>query len=134
MVAVAANIESLHRMTREERDLRGLTVSGSDHLTAYNVYAEAVNKHGYAGEVDRKSTRLNSSHLVISYAVFCLKKKMTSRDQERRHQAHQLAGTNRQRHAQGEHARVDVGLPQPLQARRTQRLQQLHAAVCHRDR
>src|SRR5256885_12728945 len=28
-----------------------------------------------AGVVDRKSTRLNSSHLVISYAVFCLKKK-----------------------------------------------------------
>src|SRR2546426_8213161 len=26
--------------------------------------------------LDRKSTRLNSSHLVISYAVFCLKKKM----------------------------------------------------------
>ncbi|HET7297029.1 MAG TPA: DEAD/DEAH box helicase, partial [Gemmatimonadales bacterium] len=51
MVAVAANIESLHRMTREERDLRGLTAPGSDHLTAYNVYAEAVNKHGYLGEV-----------------------------------------------------------------------------------
>src|SRR5256885_9946265 len=31
---------------------------------------------GYAvRNVDRKSTRLNSSHLVISYAVFCLKKK-----------------------------------------------------------
>src|SRR5256885_12682395 len=28
---------------------------------------------------DRKSTRLNSSHLVISYAVFCLKKKRDSR-------------------------------------------------------
>src|SRR2546426_7355372 len=28
-----------------------------------------------AEQVDRKSTRLNSSHLVISYAVFCLKKK-----------------------------------------------------------
>src|SRR5256885_5112786 len=27
------------------------------------------------GSGDRKSTRLNSSHLVISYAVFCLKKK-----------------------------------------------------------
>src|SRR5205807_3163057 len=27
------------------------------------------------GTIDRKSTRLNSSHLVISYAVFCLKKK-----------------------------------------------------------
>src|SRR2546426_3751206 len=35
----------------------------------------------HAAEVDqdRKSTRLNSSHLVISYAVFCLKKKMHSR-------------------------------------------------------
>src|SRR5256885_7517619 len=29
------------------------------------------------GDGDRKSTRLNSSHLVISYAVFCLKKKTT---------------------------------------------------------
>src|SRR5256885_12277525 len=29
----------------------------------------------HAPPVDRKSTRLNSSHLVISYAVFCLKKK-----------------------------------------------------------
>src|SRR5256885_13109567 len=29
---------------------------------------------GAAGASDRKSTRLNSSHLVISYAVFCLKK------------------------------------------------------------
>src|SRR5256885_9251798 len=28
---------------------------------------------------DRKSTRLNSSHLVISYAVFCLKKKKTNK-------------------------------------------------------
>src|SRR2546426_9614088 len=28
-----------------------------------------------SGSQDRKSTRLNSSHLVISYAVFCLKKK-----------------------------------------------------------
>src|SRR5258708_10886642 len=32
---------------------------------------------------DRKSTRLNSSHQIISYAVFCLKKKRT-----RRHRAH----------------------------------------------
>src|SRR6266566_6804979 len=30
---------------------------------------------GDRGRGDRKSTRLNSSHLVISYAVFCLKKK-----------------------------------------------------------
>src|SRR5256885_11518368 len=31
--------------------------------------------NGAARDRDRKSTRLNSSHLVISYAVFCLKKK-----------------------------------------------------------
>src|SRR5256885_10280084 len=32
-------------------------------------------KRGVRPHLDRKSTRLNSSHLVISYAVFCLKKK-----------------------------------------------------------
>jgi hypothetical protein len=51
MVAVCSNIDSLHRMTREERDLHGLVTNGSDHLTAYNIYAEAVNQHGYLGEV-----------------------------------------------------------------------------------
>src|SRR5947207_10603371 len=30
---------------------------------------------GFSQSLDRKSTRLNSSHTVISYAVFCLKKK-----------------------------------------------------------
>src|SRR5207249_567012 len=34
---------------------------------------------GRVGDVDRKSTRLNSSHVSISYAVFCLKKKTFSR-------------------------------------------------------
>src|SRR5258708_38185301 len=33
---------------------------------------------------DRKSTRLNSSHQIISYAVFCLKKKKTTKTHERR--------------------------------------------------
>src|SRR5205807_10265140 len=33
---------------------------------------------GRRAGIDRKSTRLNSSHLVISYAVFCLKKKRYS--------------------------------------------------------
>src|SRR5256885_1093070 len=37
-----------------------------------------------ADQLDRKSTRLNSSHLVISYAVFCLKKKATDRSRARR--------------------------------------------------
>src|SRR2546426_4398992 len=34
-------------------------------------------------KLDRKSTRLNSSHLVISYAVFCLKKKKRPQDSGR---------------------------------------------------
>src|SRR2546426_6086770 len=34
-----------------------------------------VTRWDYTANTDRKSTRLNSSHLVISYAVFCLKKK-----------------------------------------------------------
>src|SRR5436309_9238481 len=33
------------------------------------------------GRVDRKSTRLNSSHVKISYAVFCLKKKKKKKKQ-----------------------------------------------------
>src|SRR2546422_6338191 len=42
----------------------------------------AINRHRYVhgppnGRLDRKSTRLNSSHGYISYAVFCLKKKKT---------------------------------------------------------
>src|SRR5207244_10946854 len=37
---------------------------------------ETLARSGYHG--DRKSTRLNSSHQIISYAVFCLKKKKTS--------------------------------------------------------
>src|SRR5437764_4130931 len=35
----------------------------------------AIDRAGRAGRRDRKSTRLNSSHRCISYAVFCLKKK-----------------------------------------------------------
>src|SRR5256885_10278404 len=46
--------------------------------------------------LDRKSTRLNSSHLVISYAVFCLKKKKNHDsnvlvlDHSRQYRLHQL--------------------------------------------
>src|SRR3712207_6963421 len=42
-----------------------------------DLAVEQVRRHlvGVAGRLDRKSTRLNSSHANISYAVFCLKKK-----------------------------------------------------------
>jgi len=52
-LAVMSSIESLHRMTREDRDLSGVTVPGSDHLTAYNLYAEGFSHCGYIGEVYR---------------------------------------------------------------------------------
>src|SRR5437870_12527374 len=35
--------------------------------------------HPHSGDLDRKSTRLNSSHVAISYAVFCLKKKKNNK-------------------------------------------------------
>src|SRR5258708_32070615 len=37
-----------------------------------------VSLPSYWRKIDRKSTRLNSSHQIISYAVFCLKKKNTN--------------------------------------------------------
>jgi hypothetical protein len=50
-LAVMSSLESLHRMTREERDLAGVIVPGSDNLTAYNLYAEAYTRCGHGGEV-----------------------------------------------------------------------------------
>ena len=50
-VAVMANIESLHRLTRDKPDIHDLIAPGSDHLTGYNVFAEAVNECGAIGTV-----------------------------------------------------------------------------------
>src|ERR1039457_84473 len=58
------------------------TLSLHDALPIYNFVIRRGSYGGcprfsspYTACIDRKSTRLNSSHLVISYAVFCLKKK-----------------------------------------------------------
>src|SRR5690625_6952217 len=50
------------------------TVTG--HLDDAKVKGATVVAGGNARPEDRKSTRLNSSHVAISYAVFCLKKKI----------------------------------------------------------
>ena len=42
---------------------------------AYGKSPEKMISHSFFMSEDRKSTRLNSSHVCISYAVFCLKKK-----------------------------------------------------------
>src|SRR5256885_11814430 len=57
---------------------RGRAVGGSLLLSDASARGAAVLGtvlRAHEGPGDRKSTRLNSSHLVISYAVFCLKKK-----------------------------------------------------------
>src|SRR3989454_8379344 len=50
-------------------------------LAAQGVQPPPLTVHAIWGSRDRKSTRLNSSHLVISYAVFCLKKKKNNNRQ-----------------------------------------------------
>src|SRR2546430_13532323 len=81
------------------RSLTAALVSNDDHRDAESeILADAVlqAKRRYADAAsgrlrkaaDRKSTRLNSSHSQISYAVFCLKKKkMDSRPREERYSA-----------------------------------------------
>src|SRR5437773_3759255 len=50
-----------------------LADSGVDDV--HLIIANALHRRMTEAEIDRKSTRLNSSHITISYAVFCLKKK-----------------------------------------------------------
>src|SRR2546422_5717065 len=66
----------------DARRARGAAKSGAKAVTlgvGVRVTAVAVSVHcerdGLRPRLDRKSTRLNSSHGYISYAVFCLKKK-----------------------------------------------------------
>src|SRR5437588_2034301 len=65
-----------------------LAISGSSNEAAVTMSAAAIMIRRLA--LDRKSTRLNSSHTVISYAVFCLKKKkkQTHKDSHQQHQRH----------------------------------------------
>src|SRR5688572_32489096 len=73
----------LHHAHLGERDARSafeapgecfIDLGGAKHLETEFLAARLVD-----GEEDRKSTRLNSSHSQISYAVFCLKKKKEMR-------------------------------------------------------
>src|SRR5438132_1951341 len=68
-----------------------MTLFRSDRLLRLTAADEAIghaHRHQKTGagdergRSDRKSTRLNSSHTVISYAVFCLKKKKTNQRHE----------------------------------------------------
>src|SRR5258708_18019411 len=52
-------------------EIQAQYVSSQMQFTHLRVYGRT----GAKSDLDRKSTRLNSSHQIISYAVFCLKKK-----------------------------------------------------------
>src|SRR2546426_3359363 len=60
---------------RQERRLHAADAAGRQHRRRRAEPHEGSEAPARGPRVDRKSTRLNSSHLVISYAVFCLKKK-----------------------------------------------------------
>src|SRR5436853_5947052 len=65
---------------------RGIDAARPPRLDAGNETAKVVGRlerHLDTATEDRKSTRLNSSHLGISYAVFCLKKKKKKCNKER---------------------------------------------------
>src|SRR5690606_42017877 len=62
-----------HLLTARARDLPGLRTPVRWYWIARRTEVSIL----LPGALDRKSTRLNSSHVKISYAVFCLKKKKT---------------------------------------------------------
>src|SRR2546426_3961143 len=76
---ITGELQSVSAQTAREVDLwvkerlYELRVFASSYEVSENL--ERIQRPGGERAQDRKSTRLNSSHLVISYAVFCLKKK-----------------------------------------------------------
>src|SRR5687768_18098543 len=60
----------------DEQDAKGQQRTVADGLELKVLHVREIGRDRHAGRAqDRKSTRLNSSHGYISYAVFCLKKK-----------------------------------------------------------
>src|SRR5690348_18039481 len=70
---------TLFRSRRRRRSRTGVLLTEASKRAIHRVRAETlahrIHRDGALRVVDRKSTRLNSSHPSISYAVFCLKKK-----------------------------------------------------------
>src|SRR5690625_5862660 len=68
--SVAATAETLSMLTYSARK------NHANFIEEYSTMWPATSSPSASGR-DRKSTRLNSSHVAISYAVFCLKKEIT---------------------------------------------------------
>src|SRR5258708_22231947 len=73
---VAANDPGQNRLAHVDHFLRGPAADGAEaHQMRLDVSTAGTLDRLGEKILDRKSTRLNSSHQIISYAVFCLKKK-----------------------------------------------------------
>src|SRR5699024_11992721 len=68
-------IENILSKVEENFDFKNPSASLPDLIKAYQLIQKLEDRHWKTIKTDRKSTRLNSSHVSISYAVFCLKKK-----------------------------------------------------------
>src|SRR5256885_7070638 len=76
---------TLFRSLLLRRHAHGPDGRGPGHCAGHGAVAPVTRPRCAEGGTDRKSTRLNSSHLVISYAVFCLKKKKHTLEYDDRH-------------------------------------------------
>src|SRR5690349_21902267 len=63
------------RFSRRRNDKAARSSRSVDSFGKARRRASSAEVRGPSATIDRKSTRLNSSHVEISYAVFCLKKK-----------------------------------------------------------
>src|SRR5690625_6642515 len=86
-IAREGRVKLADRLIRDVRNLNAWTVSAlldfADDFGCERALGELFERGVYVfgidDDQDRKSTRLNSSHVAISYAVFCLIKKTTRR-------------------------------------------------------
>src|SRR5438105_5141540 len=114
---VASGTDRLLTMDLHAPQIQGFFSIPVDHLFAAPVLVEHFQKlnlpnltvvspdAGGVERADRKSTRLNSSHEWISYAVFCLKKKKNQEKLEELPEAHKTQGLNVQQRDM-QHARI----------------------------
>src|SRR3989449_6725575 len=85
----------------------GADVFVSRHSRHRNRGLKAVGQSRKYSKTDRKSTRLNSSHGYISYAVFCLKKKKKTQVQQK--QANPEPNTQREKTNENENTLYNTG-------------------------
>src|SRR3989475_1636432 len=87
-------------------------------------------RHRAVSQIDRKSTRLNSSHSQISYAVFCLKKKKNESRHERKNKC--MNNTTCRQYSATSHLKKKEQVSDDSSDRRTQRTHRYNRAISAR--